>query len=148
MSQSLSSVARFKTSSQRSLPSVLLELEEYLPAFQCPSIFVALELHQCRFQPEDIESLQRCLRLHQSRIFHISLSPRSSDESASAVSLDSETADIGDAGAFKLCRVLCECHGFSSTLQELHLVGNPYFSPFSAGNEMLFRAIAESKAKA
>lgn len=117
-------VVRFTTSSQRSLPSVLLELEEYLPAFQCPSNYVALELHQCRFRPEDIESLQRCLRLHHSRISHISLSPRSSEES-SALPLDSETADIGDAGAFKLCRVLCECHGFASTLQELHLVGNP-----------------------
>ncbi len=115
-------VAAFKTSSQQSVSVVLRELEEYVPASHCPNTSIVVELSQCRFQTEDIEALQRSLRLHHTRISHISLSPRSSEVFASAVPHDAETADIGDAGAFKICRVLCECQGFASTLQELHLV--------------------------
>ena len=120
---SMDSPPHFKTETSS---IVLRELQEFSAS---PNVFVAVELsHQCRVRPEDLDSLERLLRLHQNRISSISLSPRSSRASVSAAPLDAETADIGDLGTFKLCRVLYESPGFSSALRELHLVGMLAFS--------------------
>ena len=120
---SMDSPPHFKTETSS---IVLRELQEFSAS---PNVFVAVELsHQCRVRPEDLDSLERLLRLHQNRISSISLSPRSSRASVSAAPLDAETAGIGDLGTFKLCRVLYESPGFSSALLELHLVGMLAFS--------------------
>ena len=120
-------MATFKTefSSHTTVTAVLRDLQEFSAS---PNVYVAVELSQCRIRPEDFESLESSLRLHHTRISSISFSPRSSDASVSDAPLDAETADIGDAGAFKLCRVLYESPGFSTALQELHLVAMLAFS--------------------
>ena len=119
-------MATFKTEfSSTTVTAVLRDLQEFSAS---PNVYVAVDLSQCRIRPEDFESLESSLRLHHTRISSISFSPRSSDASVSDAPLDAESADIGDAGAFKLCRVLYESPGFSTALQELHLVAMLAFS--------------------
>jgi Ran GTPase-activating protein (RanGAP) involved in mRNA processing and transport len=134
--------AIFKTdiSCQRLLPVVLRQLEAFCPSSDDPNVRIIILLSQCRFRHEDMDSLLRSLRLHHNHVSHICLSPRGSEESASDAHVDAETADIGDVGAFKLCRVLCECDGFASALRELHL---GYCAIESKGISYISRAIGK-----